>query len=206
LADALGEERGSNIQKVVDEVFNLFTPKACHKWLPWGGELLFSDLPEEVEREICEAEAKRQVEEMEAAAARKFAEEEESRRVAAQAKAERLEVCRAALGEARRAAMLTFRAKTLSKEGLQQWNTELADEASAISKAEAGEEDESAWKEDDQVTDLPVVVVGKRKAGAQDEVDEGEEEVNLETKWARYASSGLLEFEGPVHFIFWLNV
>jgi hypothetical protein len=202
----LGEEWGSNIQKVVNEVFNLFAPKAHCEWLPWGGKLLFSDLQEEVEREIREAEAKRQVEEMEAAAVRKFAEEEESQRVAVQAKAERLEVHRAALGEARRAVMLAFRAKTFSKEGLQQRNAELADEASAILKAEDEEEDESARKEDDQVTNLPVMVVGKQKVGAQDKVDEGEEEVDLETKRARYASSGLLEFEGPVRFIFRPNV
>jgi hypothetical protein len=58
MADGLGEERSAEVQKVVDEAFELYSPKAWREWLSWGGDLLFSDLQELVERELREAEAK----------------------------------------------------------------------------------------------------------------------------------------------------
>jgi hypothetical protein len=204
MADGLGEERGPIVQKVVDDVFNLFAPMARREWLPWGGDLLFSDLQEEIEREVHEAEAKRRMDEEQAEVERKRVEEEGERRAAAAAKTERLAARRAALNEARRAAMLEFRAKTLSREDLQKRNTEFADEASAISRAEAGEdEDEAGYEEKEEEANLPVVVVGKQKAGELDMGGEGEDEVEgeLETKRAKFANSGLLEFEGLVRLI-----
>jgi hypothetical protein len=118
MANSLGEEHRPIVQKVVDEVFNLFAPMARHKWLPWGGELLFSDLQEAVEWEVWEVEVKRRMEEEAAEEAQKKAEEEGTRRSAAEAKAAKIEAWRAALGQARREAMLTFRAKALSREEL----------------------------------------------------------------------------------------
>jgi hypothetical protein len=119
MANGLGEEHGPIVQKVVDDVFNLFAPTAHSEWLPWGGDLLFSDLQEEIEREVREAEAKRWMDEEQAEVERKRVEEEGERRVAAAAKTERLVARRAALNEARQAAMLEFRVKTLSREDLQ---------------------------------------------------------------------------------------
>jgi hypothetical protein len=170
---------------------------ARREWLSWGGELLFPDLQDEVEREEQEAEGKRQMEEQEAEGARKRIEEEKARRATADAKADRIAARKAALGEARRAAMLEFRAKILSREGLQKRNAEFADEASAISRAEAGEE-EVEVEEIERGEDLPVVQVGKRKAGELEE--EGEDEVDA--KRAKFTSTGLLDFEGPVSLIF----
>jgi hypothetical protein len=42
MADGLGEERSAKVQKVMDEAFELYTPKARCEWLSWGGDLLFS--------------------------------------------------------------------------------------------------------------------------------------------------------------------
>jgi hypothetical protein len=72
-------------------------------------------------------------EEAEEAAKRK-AEEEESRRLDADVKVARIEAQRAALGQARRMAMLEFRAKTLTREELQRRNAEFASEALSISQ------------------------------------------------------------------------
>jgi hypothetical protein len=54
----LGEVRSSTIQKLVDEVIELLSPMAHREWLPWGGEILFSGLREDIEREECKAEKK----------------------------------------------------------------------------------------------------------------------------------------------------
>jgi hypothetical protein len=51
LANSLGEERGQAVQEVIKEAFVLFAPLARQDWLSWGGELLFSDMKEQVERE-----------------------------------------------------------------------------------------------------------------------------------------------------------
>jgi hypothetical protein len=202
MADGLSEECGPVVQNVIDEVFNLFVPMAHREWLSWGRDLLFSDLQEEIEQEVHEAEAKQQMEEEQVEIEKRHVEEEERRQVAVTVKAEKkLAAHRAALGKARRAAMLEFHAKTLFWEDLQKQNTELADEASAILKAEAREdEDEARYKEKEGEANLPVVVVGKQKAGELDMGREGEDEVEgkLETKRVKFTNSGLLEFEGPV--------
>jgi hypothetical protein len=162
MADGLGEERRPIIQNVMDKVFDLFALMACREWLSWGRDLLFSNLQEEIEREACEAEAKGQMEEEQIEIEKRCIEEEERRRVAVAMKAEKLTAHRAALGEACWAAMLEFRAKTLSWEDLQKQNAKLANEASAISKAEAGEDkDEAGYEEKEGEANLPVVVVGK---------------------------------------------
>jgi hypothetical protein len=59
MVDTLGEEWSAEVQKVVDEVFKVYAPMVRPEWLSWGGELLFSDLQEAVERELRELEAKR---------------------------------------------------------------------------------------------------------------------------------------------------
>jgi alpha-mannosidase len=63
MVDGLSEECSAEVQKIVDKVFELYAPMAQRQWLLWGGELLFSDLQEAVEREGWEAEAKRWMEE-----------------------------------------------------------------------------------------------------------------------------------------------
>jgi hypothetical protein len=218
MADSLGEERGPVVQKVVDEVFNLFAPMARHEWLPWGGELLFPDLQEAVEREVREVKVKRRMEEEAAEAAQKKAEEEGTRRSAAEAKAAKIEAQRAALGQARREAMLVFRAKALSREELQRRNTEFASEASSISQEEArveegvkdneemrvtevaneegrAEDRNEAAGDDEEGAELPVIEIGKRRVTKLGE--DGEEEVRA--KRTRFTTSGLLDFEGPVN-------
>jgi hypothetical protein len=197
MADALGEEREPSIQKVVDKVFGLFVPMARREWLSWGGDLLFSDLQDEIECEEEEAKARRRMVEQEAEEVRKQLEEEEARQAAAEAKSDRLAARRAALGEARRAAMLEFRAKTLSREGLQKRNAEFTDEASAISRAEAGEEEVEVKGTGGAVEASVAGQVSKRKVGEVEE--EGEDAVDM--KRAKFASTGLLDFEGPVSLI-----
>ena len=185
LADGLGEERDSIVQKVVDEVFELFKPLARREWLSWGGDLLFSDLYEEVERERKEEEVIRILEE-----------ENAIRQAEETAKKTKIEDRKAALGAARNAALLEFRAKTLSKEDLQQRNAELAAEAKAIERDEVGDEVES-----ERQIELPVVKLGKRKAVRMEDDEDGEDELNeqeIEAKRAKYATSGLLDFEGSV--------
>src|SRR5277367_3993406 len=104
---------------------------ARREWVSWGGELLFTELKEEIDRE------------------KKQEEEEARRRLAAEAKTERLEARRAALSDARATLLADFRAKKLSKEEVQKRNGELAAEAKAIERDEAGVED------DEKVDDEP---------------------------------------------------
>jgi hypothetical protein len=129
----------------------------------------------------------------------------------------RIEARRTALGQACRAAMLKFCTKMLSWEELQRRNAEFASEASSISREEAGieagvdnnEEAETTGvaseqgqgdapnngtADDDKGAELPVVEIGKRKAADQG----GDGEVEVEVKRTRFATSGLLDFEGPV--------
>ena len=47
------------MQKVVDEVFEVFKLLAHQEWIVWGSDLLFTDLHEEVAREEAEEEARR---------------------------------------------------------------------------------------------------------------------------------------------------
>jgi hypothetical protein len=105
-------------------------------------------LQEAVEREVREAEARRRIEEEAGEIVQKRAEEEEARRSAAKAKAAKIEAQRAALGQARREAMVAFRVKTLSREELQHRNTEFASEVSSISRAEASIEDDEGDAQD----------------------------------------------------------
>jgi hypothetical protein len=63
MADGLGEEHSAEVQKIVDKVFKLYALMAQQEWLPWGGELLFSDLQKAVKHEVQEAEARQQMEE-----------------------------------------------------------------------------------------------------------------------------------------------
>lgn len=79
---------------------------------------------------------------------------------------------------------------------LQRQNAELATKAKVIKKDEAGDEDE-----DEEEEDLPVAQLGKQKAADtvvnEDREDElQQDEVNV--KQAKFVSSGLLNFEGPV--------
>jgi hypothetical protein len=171
---------------MMQEVVGAYAPLARREWLLWGGELLFPELREEVEKEEREKEE-----------ARKREEEEESKRAAARAKAAMLEARKAALGEAQRAIMAEFRAKTLSRDQLQQRNAELAAEAYAIEKEESEKEADEVEEEfgaDSQV------VAGKCKAAEVEEDDEGEDEV--EAKRSRDGVNELLKFAGPVSHIF----
>jgi hypothetical protein len=217
MVDGLGKEHSAEVQKIVDEVFELYALMARPEWLSWGSELLFSDLQEAVECELRELEAKRRLEEKEKEAVRKKADEEEMRRLAVEAKVAWIEVQRAALGQARRAAMLEFRAKTLSREELQRRNAEFVSEASSISREEAGivegvEEIEEMQVtgvgqgkgredvanegagDDEEGAKLRVAEMGKRKVAELGEDGEDEDKV----KKTRFMTSGLLDFEGPV--------
>jgi hypothetical protein len=217
MADGLGEERSAKVQKIVDEVFELYAPMARPEWLSWGGELLFSDLQEVVERELRELEAKQRLEEKEKEAARKKADEEEMRRLAVKAKAARIEAWRAVLGQAHRAAMLKFCVKMLSREELQRRNAEFASKVSSISQEEAGimegvEENEETQVtgvrqgkgredvmnegagDDEEGAELRVAEMGKRKVAKLGE--DREDKVEVKKTW--FATSRLLDFEGPV--------
>jgi hypothetical protein len=108
-----------------------------------------------------------------------------------------LEVRKAALGEAQRAIMAEFRAKTLSWDELQQRNAELAAEAYAIEKEEEGKKDEDEVEEDTvEFRGSSQVVAGKRKADKVEEDNEGEDEV--EAKRTKGVVNGLLKFAGLV--------
>jgi hypothetical protein len=209
LADDLGEERDSAVQKVIVEAFELFAPLARREWLSWGGELLFSDLAEQVEREEREAAEAKARAEAEAAEAKRLEDEERARRDAAAAKAAKLQGRKAALLAARSAALAGFRAKTLSKEDLQLRNAELAAEAKAIEREEVEGEVEKEEDEEEEADDLPVVRVAKRKAEIfeddEEEVDQLEED-GVDAKRAKFASSGLLDFEGAVSFRFSISL
>jgi hypothetical protein len=85
--------------------------------------------------------------------------------------------------------MLEFHMKTLSREGLQKQNAMFADEA--------GEEEVEVEETGGGVEVSVVGQVSKRKVGEVEK--EGEDKVN--TKRAKFASTGLLDFEGPVSLI-----
>jgi hypothetical protein len=193
------------VQEVVEEAFSLFAPLLRRDWLSWGGELLFSDLREQVEREEREEkEARlREAEESERMARREV--EEEAKCVAAEAKAARLEARRVALGEVRKLVLAEFWAKTLLKDDLLRQNAELAAEASAIEKEEAGDGDEvEVIKETVGLWEGSQVAVGKWKADEMEGDDDGEDEVNA--KRSKGVANGLLEFMGSVsnlYRIYW---
>jgi hypothetical protein len=193
------------VQEVVEEAFSLFAPLLRRDWLSWGGELLFSDLREQVEREEREEkEARlREAEESERVARREV--EEEAKCVAAEAKAARLEARRVALGEVRKLVLAEFWAKTLLKDDLLRQNAELAAEASAIEKEEAGDGDEvEVIKETVGLWEGSQVAVGKWKADEMEGDDDGEDEVNA--KRSKGVANGLLEFMGSVsnlYRIYW---
>jgi hypothetical protein len=158
---------------------------------------LFSDLKEQVEREEREEkEARlREAEESERIAKREA--EEEAKRVAAEAKTARVEARKIALGEARKSVLADFRAKTLSKEDLLRRNAELAAEASAIEKEEAGDGDGvEVLEETVELGESSQVAAGKRKADEMEGDDDGEDEVDA--KRSKGAESGLLKFVGSV--------
>jgi hypothetical protein len=177
---------------MMQEVVGAYAPLARREWLSWGGELLFPELREEVEKEEREKEE-----------ARKCEEEEESKQAAVKAKAMTLEAQKAALGKAQWAIMAEFRAKTLSRDELQQRNAELAAEAYAIKKEEECKKEEDEVEEDTvEFGGSSQVVAGKRKADEVEEDNEGEDEVKA--KRSRDVVNGLLKFAGPVSRIFGL--
>jgi hypothetical protein len=180
LALDLGEECDPAVQDIIIKVVKLFKLLAHCEWLEWGGELLFSELQDEVaceEREAAEAKAWA---EAEAAEAKHLEDEEQARQDAAAAKAAKLQGQKAALLVAHSAALAGFHAKTLSKEDLQLRNTELAAEAKAIEREEVEGEVEKEEDEEEEANDLPVVQVAKQKAEAfeedEEEVDQLEED------------------------------
>jgi hypothetical protein len=65
MAEGLGKERGPVVKGMMQEVVGAYAPLVCREWLSWGGELLFSELREEVEREDCELEEAKKREEEE---------------------------------------------------------------------------------------------------------------------------------------------
>ena len=179
----MGEERSEKVQALVNEVFALFVPLARCDWLMWGGELLFADLQEQVEREEQEAEAAR---------VREW--EEEACRAAEEARKTKIDARRAVLAKARAEVLDGFRAKTISMEELQRRDTEFVAEADAIKRAEAGEDEEGE-------EELPEIVVAKWKAAEVDDDDtEDEDELEEKPKRPKLAEGGLLEFEGAVSY------
>jgi hypothetical protein len=56
MATDLGKDRDTTIQKVFNEVSNLFKPLAQREWLSWGGDLLFSEMQDKIERERVQKE------------------------------------------------------------------------------------------------------------------------------------------------------
>jgi hypothetical protein len=86
--------------------------------------------------------------------------------------------------------MVAFRVKTLSQKELQCRNAEFASEASSISRAKAGIEDDEGDVQDG-VTEV-------QKRALDEVVQDDEAERDVEAKQARFASSRLLDFEGPV--------
>jgi hypothetical protein len=79
MADGLGKKWSLEVQKIVNEAFELFAPMVHPEWLLWSSELLFSDLQEAVKCELWEVEEKQWLEEEEAEAVKKKVEEEEAR-------------------------------------------------------------------------------------------------------------------------------
>jgi hypothetical protein len=109
----------------MEEAFALFTPLARREWLSWGGDLFFSDMKEEVEREEQEEKEARLWEAEESERIVKREAEEETKHMATEAKAVRVEAWKVALGEARKSVLADFWAKTLSKEELPRRNVEM---------------------------------------------------------------------------------
>jgi hypothetical protein len=204
--------RSAAIARLLAEVVELYEPLACRSWLEWGGSIIFIQYQMQVEAEDRRIEAERRQEE-----------EERAREAAVEARAEGFRERRRVLVEARREALGEYRAKTLSKEGLQAKNAQFEAEAEAIDREERGEtnegemENEEEEKEerleeekgreeemDEEHDGLPVVRIRKRKAAVveddegEEELDELEDEAGGERKRARHEEGGLLVFKGPV--------
>lgn len=79
------------MQKIIDEVCDLFVPMVCHEWISWGRDLLFLELAEQVQRKEQEAVAARAKAEVEAAEAKLCEEVEEAKQQAAVVKAAKIE-------------------------------------------------------------------------------------------------------------------
>jgi hypothetical protein len=127
--------------------------------------------------------------------------EEEAKCVAAEVKAARLEAWKVVLGEAQKSVLADFRAKTLLKEGLLRRNAELAAEASAIEKEEAGDGDEvEVVEETVGLGESSQVAAGKRKVDKVEGDNNGEDEVDA--KQSKGVVDGLLEFAGAVSVSF----
>lgn len=193
LAEGLEEDRSEAIQKIVDEACGLFAPLARREWVSWGGEVLFLDLAEELEREEKEAAEAKAREEAEWAEARRREAEEEAKREAAAARTAKVETRRKVLEETRAALSAEFLARTISKEELRARSAVIKAEAEAIQRIAMGQEDDEENKSEGEVE---VMGGSKRKAAEEDEEDELDDEI--EAKRARFEGSGLLDFEGPV--------
>ena len=179
----MGDECSEKVQVLVNKVFALFAPLAQCEWLPWGSELLFTDLQEWVEREEREKEA-----------VRVWEWEEETHRAAKEARKTKIDARRAVLAKARAEVLNGFQAKRISKEELQRRDTEFVAEADVIKRAEAGEDSEGE-------EELPEIMVAKRKAAEVDDDDtEDEDELEEKPKRPKLAEGGLLEFEGAVSY------
>jgi hypothetical protein len=127
--------------------------------------------------------------------------EEEAKRVAAEAKAERLKVRKVALGEAQKSVLAEFRAKTLLKEELLRRNAELVAEASAIEKGEADDRDEvEVVKEMVDLGESSQVAAGKQKVDEVEGDNDGEDKVDV--KRSKGVESRLLTFVGLVSFLY----
>ena len=158
LADGVGDEHSEKVQVLVNEVFTLFAPLMQRKWLLWGGELLFTDLQEQVEREEWEKEAVR---------VREW--EEEMHWAAEEARKTKINVRRAVLAKVWVEVLNGFWAKRISKEELQRRDAEFVAEADVIKRAKAGEDSEGE-------EELPEIMVAKRKAAEVDDDDTGNED------------------------------
>ena len=90
------------------------------------------------------------------------------------------------------------------KEELQRGNGEFKEEVRVIEQAEVAEEE--VVEEVEVPRELPVVRLENRNAGERDEDDadvaNDKEDDKMEVKWAKFVTSRLLDFEGPVCFYF----
>jgi hypothetical protein len=177
MADDLKLARTKDVEHLLSEVLTLYEPMACRGWLEWGGEVLFAKFKAEVE------ETERKLEEL-----RKREEEERAKEAAAEVRAAGFRERRQALAEARRLVLGEYRAKTVSKEGLQAKNAEFEAEAEAIEREELGGANGGEVGESD----------GKRKAG------EGENGEGPVVKRARFDGGEPHQFEGPVSVLFFV--
>jgi hypothetical protein len=187
----MGKERPSEVQNLVNEVFDLFAPLARREWVAWGGELLYGDLKEEMERETRVAEERRHQEEAEAQLARDQEAEAKARRQAEEDRASRIAARRAALADEGKALLAAYRAKEISKEDLKEQNEVLEAKSQKIAEDELAGGEENAKEKEEK---------GKRKADNIDEGEnsEGEVEEEKEKKRRKFESEGVIEFEGPV--------